>query len=157
MMLSAQAKIEEEEMLEWATFDNAALATEALAKVLGEEHPSNDSLPARARASLASWLITLTRIPSSTYTLLSEYVGDVFDPNDPQRVTATKVLFYALEEDMGMAPKWLSSLSEFDEDGFANSTIQLLGRPAAEIRKTAEATYTRLFGRPVPPIVRTKR
>lgn len=62
---------------------------------------------------------------------------------------------YLVERELGLSPSWLSRYGVADEAEHGQLGAAAFDKPAADLRKAAEAAYAKVFGAPMPAVSRT--
>jgi hypothetical protein len=63
--------------------------------------------------------------------------------------------FFLLERELGLSPDWLAPGGVKDDAEHGQLGTALFDKPAADIRKAAESVYAKVFGAPMPAVIRT--
>ena len=69
--------------------------------------------------------------------------------------TGGYLVVYLVERELGLSPSWLSRYGVKDEAEHGQLGVAAFDKPPAELRKAAEAAYTKVFGAPMPQVTRT--
>jgi len=112
-----------------------------LAKPLGGE-----TLTGPKAAAVASYLTMLGR-SETTYLALAEV----------EMGWGGHATIFMIERELGLSPDWLAPTYDAVKDHAEHGQLglSLFDKPAADIRKAAESVYAKVFGAPMPTVVRT--
>ncbi len=117
----------------------AFTADPELAKAMG-----GDTLVGAKAAAVASHLTLVGRAETTYFALAESEMGP-----------GGYATHYMIERELGMSPDWLAPYGVKDEAEHGQLGVALFDKPPAEIRKAAESAYAKVFGVPMPTIVRT--